>query len=66
MKREKRENEVRERARLRINKKVVLPTQAATNVKVVDEAMMTEELKTGRMGGRTEARHLMLESLGKM
>ena len=56
---EKRENEVRDTPRLRMNKKVVLPTQAATNVKVVDEAMMIEELKTGRMGERTEARHLM-------
>ena len=56
---EKRENEVRERARLRMRKRVVLPTQVATDVKVVDEAMMIEELKTGRMGERTEARHLM-------
>ena len=56
---EKRENEVRERARLRMSKRVVLPTQVVMDVKVVDEAIMMEELKTGRMGERTEARHLM-------
>ena len=56
---EKRENEVRESARLRKSVRVVLLTQTAANVKVVDEAMMMEELRTGRMGERTEARHLM-------
>ena len=56
---EKRENEVRETARLRMSERVVLLTQEATNVQVVDEAMMMKELKIGRMGERTEARHLM-------
>ena len=56
---EKRENEVRERARLQMSKRVVLPTQVVMDVTVVDEAIMMEELKTGRMGERTEARHLM-------
>ena len=56
---EKRENEVREVARFRMSVRVVLLTINAANVKVVDEAMMMEELRTGRMGERTEARHLM-------
>ena len=56
---EKRENEVRETARLRMSERVVLLAQEAASVKVVDEAMMIQELKTGRMGERSEARHLM-------
>ena len=56
---EKLENEVREAAGLRMSKRVVLPTQVATDVKVVDEALMIEELRTGSMGERKEARHLM-------
>ena len=56
---ERHENEVKETARLRMSERVVLPTQAATDVNVVDEAMTIEELRTGRMGERREARHLM-------
>ena len=37
----------------------MLLTLSAANVKVVDEEMMMEELRNGRMGERTEARHLM-------
>ena len=59
MKMEKRENEVKETARLRMSERVVLLTLRAANVKVVDEATMIKELKTGRMGERAEARHLM-------
>ena len=50
---------MREVARIRMSVRAVLLTLNATNVKVVDEAMMMEELRTGRMGERTEARHLM-------
>ena len=52
MKIEKRENEVREVARFRMSVRAVLLTQNAADVKVVDEAMMMEELRTGRMGER--------------
>ena len=37
----------------------MLLTLNAANVKVVDEEMMMEELRSGRMGERPEARHLM-------
>ena len=37
----------------------MLLTLSAANVKVVDEEMMMEELRSGRMGERAEARHLM-------
>ena len=56
---EKRENEVKETARLRMSERVVLLMLRAANVKVVDEATMIKELKTGRMRERAEARHLM-------
>ena len=59
VKMEKRENEVKESARCRMSVRVVLLTLNAANVKVVDEAMMMEKLRTGRMGERAEARHLM-------
>ena len=59
VKMEKRENEVKETARLRMSERVVLLTLRAANVKVVDEATMIKELKTGRMGERTGARHLI-------
>ena len=56
---EKRENEVRKSARFRMSVRIIVMTLDAANVKVVDEEMMIEELRNGRMGERPEARHLM-------
>ncbi len=57
--REKLVNCVMQMARVRPSERMVLPTEAATDVNVVDETMMMRELRAGRMGERREARHLM-------
>ena len=52
-------NDVMEVARKPPRERTKLPKQVAANVNVVDEAMMVKWLRTGRMGERREARHLM-------
>ena len=57
--REKCVNDVMEVARKPPRERTKLPKQAAADVNVVDEAMIVKWLRTGRMGERREARHLM-------